>query len=192
MEVTSGTLKFESVTAVTALGGVALGVVPGVPMPRLDVQLSRANFVTVPSGDSYLTGVLWRVRATLLGDVTYRGKGSTAEVGGQSVGAGACYSPIFDAGGLELLFCMEVAAGIIGVRTHDDGSQQTRSKNVGLGTLGLGTELAYNIGRHFHIGVKLGADASTAPITAERENGDPIFESSWLSGHGMLGVGGHW
>jgi hypothetical protein len=191
VEVPAGKLRFESVTAVTALGGVALGVAPG-PMPRVDVQLSRANFVTVPGGDSYLTGVVWRVRATLLADVTFRRYGSTAEVGGQSVGAGACYSPIFDSGGLELLFCMEIGAGLIRVHTHDDGAAQTHSKNAGLGTFGLGTELAYNIGRHFHVGLKLGGDASTASVMAERENGTAIFATPWFSSHGMLGLGGHW
>jgi len=132
------------------------------------------------------------VRATMLTDVTYHGRGSTAEMGGQSVGAGACYSPVFDAGGLELLFCMEVAAGIFGVRTHDDGAQQPTSKTFGLGTFGLGTELAYNIGRHFHIGLKLGVDVATARIMAERQNGAMIFATPYFSAHGMLGLGGHW
>jgi hypothetical protein len=190
--VTAGTLRFESVTDVTALGGVALGVVPGVPMPRVDLEVSRANLVTLPGGDSYLTGMVWGARLTLLGDVTYRGRGTTAVVGGVSVGLSACYAPLFDAGALELRVCTELAAGVTEVRTQDDGSTQTHSKRVGLGTSGLGTELAYNIGRHFHVGMKLGADVSIAPITAERANGARIFESSWLSGHGMLGLGGQW
>jgi hypothetical protein len=192
MDVDAGKVRLESVTSVTALGGVAFGVVPGVPMPRIDLQLERANFVTLPNDDSILTGPIWRVRLSLLAESEYRAGNSTTQVGGQSVGAGLYYAPIYDAGGLELLFGGELGVGILGVRTRDAPGARTHDKNVGTGTLGLAAEATYNFGRHFHLTFKGGLDATTSALTAEREDGRRIFESSWASGYGMLGLGGHW
>jgi hypothetical protein len=90
------------------------------------------------------------------------------------------------------LFCLEVAAGIVGVRTKDASGVTTQSKTMGFGTLGLGTEATYNLGRHFQIALRLGLDGAAGPISAERPDGSEIFRSSWLSGYAMIGAGGHW
>jgi hypothetical protein len=191
-QVTAGTLRFDAATGVTAFGGVALGVVPGAPMPRFDVAVSRASFVTLPSGESYLTGILWRARLSLLGDVSYRASDSTTEVGGQSLGISPCYAALFDPHGLALLFCAELSVGILGAETRDLSGAKLQSDKSAFGTIGLGSEAFYNLGSHFQLALKLGADASVAPLNVKRSDGSTIFRSSWLSGYGMLGLGGHW
>jgi hypothetical protein len=165
--------------------------VPRLAMPSIDVTLSRANFVTVPGERSYLVGPILRVHVALLADVERHFGDLTSEVGGQGAGIGPCYSPLYDAGGLEVLFCLELGAQFFGIRTKDAAGKTIQQKSMGKGMLGIGTELTYNLGRHVQIGLKLGADGATNPITAERPDGSQIFGSSALSGYGMLGLGGH-
>jgi hypothetical protein len=189
--VAAGKVRFESVTNITAFAGVTLGAVPRLAMPSIDVTLSRANFVTFPGERSYLVGPVWRLHATLLADVERHFGDLTSNVGGQGLGIGPCYSPLYDAGGLELLFCLELGAQFFGIRTKDAAGKTIQQKSMGKGTLGIGTELTYNLGRHVQIGLKLGADGATNPITAERPDGSQIFSSSVISGYTMLGLGGH-
>jgi hypothetical protein len=192
VEVEAGKLRFESIVSATAFGGVAVGVIPGLVMPRVEASLWRANFVTPPGTTSYMVGPLWRFRLSLLGDVKYRSGDLTTEAGGQAVGLSLCYSPYFDAGGLGILGCFEVGAEAMFLRTTDASGATVQSKRLGTGTVGFGIEMPYNIGRHFQLALKLGADVATSPFTAERADGSRIFESSWLSGYAAIGLGGHW
>jgi hypothetical protein len=189
--VEAGTVRFGSVTNLTAFGGLAFGVVPGLTLPRLDITFSRANFVTLPGETSYLVGPILRLRSTLYPNVERRAGELTTSVGGQGIGVGPCYSPLYDAGGLELLFCLELGAEFFGLRTKNASGTTVQDKTTGRGTLGLGTELTYNLGRHVQIALKLGAEGATNPISAERADGGRIFESSQFSGYSMLGIGGH-
>jgi hypothetical protein len=192
VQVEAGTIRFEPAASVTTFGGVALGVIPSVVMPRFDLTLQRANFITMPDGKSYMVGPVWRFRGSFLGEGTYHSPGFATNVTGQAVSLSPCYSPVYDAGGLELLFCLEVAVELVNTQTKNASGVTTQSKNTGLGTIGFGTEATYAIGRHVQFALKLGADAATNPITAERPDGSQIFQSSWLSGYGMLGFGAHW
>ena len=191
VEVEAGALHLDHAFAVEAFAGPVFGFVPKRAIERLDLSASRANFVTLPSGDSYLLGTIVRLRASLLFDQTYRFGDFRSEVGGQELGASLCFSPHYDTGGWVLLGCAEISAGLLGVRTKDASSATTQNKTQGFGAAGLGIESSYNLASHFQIGLRLGLAALTSPISAERPDGSELFRSSPVIASGMLGIGTH-
>lgn len=191
VHVEAGTLRFESSTSVTAGGGVDFGLIPGVLMPRVDLTFARANFVTLPNETSYLVGPIWRVRASLLAGTHRSGEYST-DIGVQRVSFGLCYAPLFDTGGLALLFCGDLGVNGIGTRTVDGAGNVIQKKYTGFGTTDLAVNLVYNLGRHFQIGAEVGGALTTNPVAAERADGSQLFHTSLVSGYGTIGLGGHW
>lgn len=61
----------------------------------------------------------------------------------------------------------------------------------GFGTVGLGLDLTYNMGRHFSVGLKTGGAVILGGLKAEASDGATLMQSSKWSLHGMLGAGGH-
>jgi len=191
LDVEAGKLHLDHAFAVEAFAGPVFGFVPKRAIERLDLSASRANFVTLPSGDSYLLGTIVRLRASLLFDQTYRFGDFRSEVGGQELGASLCFSPHYDTGGWVLLGCAEISAGLLGVRTKDASNATTQNKTQGFGAAGLGIESSYNLASHLQIGLRLGLAALTSPISAERPDGSELFRSSPVIASGMLGIGTH-
>ena len=56
----------------TLSGGVMLGVVPGLVLPRYDFTLERASYITTPAQTNYLIGSVFSVRWSYLGVATHR------------------------------------------------------------------------------------------------------------------------
>jgi hypothetical protein len=198
MQVSAGTLSFEKVSAVSILAGGEVGLLPGKVVPRLDLSIDVASFVTTPSGKSYLDGIVPRVRLSYLGQATRQFGNATATLEGVSFGMALCWSPTYDTRGFVALVCFEYGAGVLQIRSKDTSAvvggqvfSETRTKTTGFGTAGVGFEGRYNLGSLFHVALKLGADGLVNSASAERSDGSEIFHSSGIVGYGMLGLGLH-
>lgn len=189
--VSAGTLRFDKARAVTLFAGAQSGVLPHTLVPRFDLSLTSASFVTTPDGKSFLDGVIPRLHLSYLGPATYRTVDASAEVQGFTVALGLCWSPIYDTRGLIAVLCGEYGAGVMQIKAKDSAGKLTRSENSGLGFAGLGVETQYNLGSLVHVGLKLGADFMAGSFGAERPDGSAIFQSSGVMGYGMLGIGLH-
>ncbi len=191
VHVDAGELRLDHALALEAFAGPVIGFVSGRASERLDITASRANFVSLPSGQSYLLGTIVRLRGSVLFNRTYRLGDFSSEVGGQEVGASLCFSPHYDTDGWVLLGCAEISAGLLALRTKDATGKVTQDKTQGFGALGLSIETSYNLAAHFQLGLRLGAQTLTSRTTAERPDGSELLRSSGVMASGMLGVGTH-
>jgi hypothetical protein len=192
VEVEAGTVRFERALSYTLAGGVDVGLIPGLAMPRFDLALSRASVVTLPGGDRYLVGG-WvpRARWTVLGSSTYRSGDTSVDLLGLKAAFGGCSSLVYDLDGLVLLMCGEVGAGVMRLTTTDAPGVKPRETFVGLGGGGLELNARYNIGSVFHIDAHIGGELTLPGIRAERADGSEIFSASLWSAHALLGMGLH-
>jgi hypothetical protein len=189
----AGTLTFDSSLTYSLTGGVEVGLIPSVALPRYDFTSSTASIVTTPEANRYLaSGGVLRARWTLLGGGTYQfGDHSTQLIGGKAA-FGTCFSLWYDLDGLVLLACGETAAGLMRLETKDAAGAKVQSKTVALGSVGAEVDLQYRIGSLFHLALKAGVDAAfTGNLTAERADGSELFQSSPLSLHVAGGFGLH-
>jgi len=191
IRVGAGTLGVNSAVTYSVSGGLAVGVVPSLVLPRYDLSLSRANFVTPPEGRHYLVGNVVRVRVSWLGDATYRSADTSTRLYGISFGIDLCAAPVYDRRGVVLLACIEYAGAAMNLETHDATSGATTSKTAGFGTVGVNAELQYNLGARFHLDLRAGTDVSVNPLTAERADGSRIFHAQPFSGFVVAGLGLH-
>jgi hypothetical protein len=188
----AGTLTFDHAVSSTLSAGIAFNVIPSVVMPRYDLTLSRANFVTTPDGANYLLGRwLPRMRWTVLGPSRYEAPDFSSDMWALKAGFGGCTSLSYDTRGLVLLACSEFAAGFMHLETQDNTGAKTQSKTIGLGTVGLGFDAQYNLGELLHLALNIGGDLSASKISAERPDGSEIFHTTPFSGYATLGVGMH-
>jgi len=189
--VPAGKVTFGSVTAISAHGGVTVGLVPGEIASVMEFELFRATLVTTPADLNYLVGTIIRVRGGLLGSVEHQSGSTTTRVSGQKGALGLCYSPVFDPVGFALLACLDLAVMGADLETSDSSNTPIRSKTQVVAASGLGVEMLYNLGRHFHLGMKLAGDVTANPLTAENADGSVLWEASYFSASGLLGLGGH-
>ena len=189
IRVGAGTLGVNAAMTYSLSGGLAVGVIPSVVMPRYDLSISRANFVTPPDGRHYLVGNVVRVRVSWLGDATYRSVDTSTRLYGFSFGIDLCAAPVYDRRGLILLACVEYAGAAMNLETHEATTASTTSKTDGFGTVGLNAELQYNLGAHLHLDLRAGTDFALSPLTAERADGSQIFRSQPFSGFVVAGAG---
>jgi hypothetical protein len=188
----AGTLTFDNSVTHTLTGGVDVGWIPSVVLPRYDLTMSRANIVTTPDGNRYLvSGVLPRARWTVLGGGSYQFGDVSTQIFGFRAAFGTCYSFGFDLGGLAVLACAEVAAGLVQLDTKDAAGSEVQSKTVGLGSFGMELDLQYRVSSLFHLDLRAGGDFWSGAITAERADGSEIFRSSLASAHFAAGFGVH-
>ncbi len=192
--VSAGTLQLKPLLSFTLSGGVQLGPVPGLVLPRYDGAFRFANVVTTPDGHQHLNGPILRARVILLGPPfpTYQ-SGDTKVLFGSGIaaGLGVCWSPHYDTQGLVLLGCGEFSAGQMGFTTQESNGTRLPTKVFGFGTAGLAIEVEYNLGRRFHLGAQAGVDAFPSIFTAEHSDGSRIFDTNIWSVHAGLGLGMH-
>jgi hypothetical protein len=191
----AGTLRFDLQRSFTAYAGATVGMIPSVFMPRYDLSLVVANFVTTPEGVQRISGLVVQARISGLGKATYRSTDTTTDIGGASFGFDLCQSPLYDTRGWVVLFCGEYGGGIMNLLTKGADGKQIQSKDVGFGAVNFGAEAQYNFGSVFHIGAKLGGGFSFGKLSAERADGSRLFGSSsaglsW-SAYALLGAGVH-
>jgi hypothetical protein len=161
-------------------------------MPRFDLTLSRANYVTTPEGDSYLiAGWLPKVRWSWLGPASKDSNNFSTKIWGMKGGFSGCSSLTYDTRGAIILLCGEIGAGLMQLDTTDAAGTKVQSKAVGLGFAGFELDSSYNLGQSLHINLKLGGELSLSKLTAERPDGSEIFHSSPFSAYFQLGLGFH-
>jgi hypothetical protein len=187
----AGTLRFDLQRSSTVYAGATVGLIPATPMPRYDLSLLAANFVTTPEGDQRIAGLVTGLHLGLLGHGTYRSPDTTTDAFGFSFGLAVCQSPHYDTSGFVLLLCSEYGGGLMTLKTKSLDGTPVQSKNVGFGTASAGAELQYNLGALLQVGVKAGGGFSIGQITAERSDGSRIFGSSPWSAYVLAGVGLH-
>jgi hypothetical protein len=192
----AGTLRFDLQRSVTAYAGATVGTIPSVVMPRYDLSLVVAHFITTPEGAQRISGLVVQVRISGMGPGTYRSADTTTDIAGASFGLNICQSPLYDTRGWVVLFCGEYGGGFMNLLTKGADGKQIQSKNVGFGSVNLGTEVQYNFSSAFHVGAKLGGGGAFGQLAAERTDGSRIFGSSsgasWSAyAYGMLGAGVH-
>ena len=187
--VPAGNVRLDHRFEIAGFGGVVLGLIPGQAVPRIDVSAARANFVTLPNGESHLLGTIARLRGSLLLNQSFHQADTEVELGGQQLGVGLCSSPYYREDGLVLLGCADLAIGLMQLKIREPGLAE-RSQTMGFGQLGLSAEASYHFGRHFLLAAKLGIDVPVTRLEADRADGSRIFQSSAVMGSGMLGLGG--
>jgi hypothetical protein len=191
VDVPAGKLGFEQLRGYTLSAGAALGVIPGVTLPRFDFALTNASLVKTPGDADYLLGG-FRIRWTVLGVGTHRSPGFSTRVWGIKAGLGGCGALLYDPTGLVLSICSEIAAGAMAVETKDDATRDvTQNKTVGVGTASLELASQYNIGSLFHLDLRAGGEMWVSKLTAERPDGTRLFESSTFNAYLLAGLGLH-
>jgi hypothetical protein len=195
VEVGAGTLRFDRQQSYAVSGGAVVGLVPSLAIPRYDLSVVTANFVTAPDGAQRIDGVIGKIRLSLLGQGTYRSSDTSTTLLGASFGMGLCGSPFYDTGGLVLLFCGEYGGGFMNLVTKGTDGSQIQTKNVGFGEIALEGEIKYNFGSYFFIEATVGGGGILGAFTAERADGSAIFGSPsalWhWSAYGLVGIGLH-
>jgi hypothetical protein len=190
--VSAGKLRFDRKQSFAFSAGVVAGLVPSLVIPRADLSLTTANFVTTPDGAQRIDGSVVKLRVSGLGNATYRSSDATTTMSGASFGIGLCGSPHYDTRGLVLLVCGEYGGGFLNLVTKASDGTQLQSKNAGFGTLTLDLQIRYNLGAHFFVEADVGGGGAFGNISAERADGSRIFGGSspwfWLA-HGILGIG---
>lgn len=191
IDVDAGTIGLRKSIAVTAAAGVQSGLIPSLTLPRYDVTMSRADFVTTPGDRSYLVGPIVRLRASFLGVETLRSNNASTDALGISFGTSVCFSPIYDTRALVLLLCGELGGGVLQLQTRSTDGSSTKTKGAGFGSTGLQAESEYNLGGTVHMNLKVGVDFLLNPLSAERADGSRIFQSSQVAPFALAGLGIH-
>jgi hypothetical protein len=189
VQVRAGTLRFDLKRSATVYAGAAVGLIPSVVLPRYDLSLLAANFVTAPGGEQRIPGLVLELHFGVLGPGTYASPDTKTDLSGLSFGIDLCQSPHYDTKGLVLLFCGGYGGGLMMLKTRALDGTQLQSKNSGFGEVTLSAEAQYYLGAGFHVGLRVGGGFTVGEITAERADGSRIFRSSPWSAFAMLGAG---
>jgi hypothetical protein len=189
LQVRAGTLRFDLRRSATLSAGATLGMVPGVLLPRYDLSLVTAHFLTMPEGTQRISGLVFRLRVGALGPGTYTSPDTKTEASGLSFGLDLCQSPHYDTKGLVLLFCGGYGGGLMMLKTNGPDGAQIQSKNSGFGEVTFSAEAQLHLGGGFHLALRLGGGLTIGDITAERADGSRIFRSSLWNGSVLLGAG---
>jgi hypothetical protein len=190
VEVERGKMRFDRAHTYTLAGGVQFGLVP-VVLPRVEFTVGTANFVTPPSGSSYLVGPILQVEWDFFGPGTFRTGDFSTDIWGSHVAVLVCSAFIYDAEAFSLSACGEFGGGYLRLNTRGASTAATVSKNTGFGATGLALDAMYAIGGVFHVGFRVGGQLQFGPITAERPDGTELFKSSIFGGYATLGLGLH-
>lgn len=187
--VTSGELKVSQLRTASLSGGLVLGAVPGVVLPRLDLGLMTASLVTTPQGTSYLVGGMFGVRWSYFSPSSRRDGELVTSLSGFKTGVEGCASLTYDTAGFVGLFCSGFAIGIMHLETRDEADGYRRVKDIGLGTASLDLRGRYHLGRFAHVGLSAGGEFWVSRLTAERRDGTELFRSRLFNANLQLGVG---
>lgn len=206
----AGTLRFDLARSVTLFAGGELGVLLSTVLPRYDLSVSAAPFVTTPEGKSFIGGAITRARVSYWGKATYQDPYSSVTAQGAGLAIGLCWAPTYDTRALVLLFCGDYTLGLMQLTTR--GAAGTRVALPAFQTAGVSMESEYHLGSFFHLAFMFGVDVPLQQLSAQGLEGSTIgvpyfmtpggatatstteytiFRSSPVVGYGMLGVGAH-
>ncbi|HEU4578432.1 MAG TPA: hypothetical protein VFS67_09265 [Polyangiaceae bacterium] len=189
VEVPAGQLSLGYMARYTLSAGAALGVIPGLTLPRLDFSIARANLVSAPGDQDFLLGAVFRVRWSFLGPAEYHAPGFDTQLWGLKAGLGSCAPLAYDPDGLVLELCSEFAVGVMGLDTRDAAGNKTQSKTVGLGTVSLEAHTQYSLGSSLYLDLNLGGELWVSKLSAERPDGSQLFHSSTFNAFAVAGLG---
>jgi len=187
--VRAGTLRFDLQRSATVYAGASGGMIPSVILPRADLSLLAAHFVTTPEGEPRISGLVLKLRLGALGAGTYRSPDTKTDLSAFTFGIDLCQSPLYDSKGLVLLFCGGFGSGLMMLKTNALDGTAIQSKKVGFGEATLSAEAEFYVGGGFHLGARVGGGFTVGQVTAERADGSRIFASSPWSWYATLGVG---
>jgi hypothetical protein len=187
--VTAGPLRVNRRFMSTLSGGVVLGPIPDVVLPRYDFVSTRTNYITTPQGDNYLIGNVFGGQWSFLGISTRKDGSYSTEMWGFRAGLVSCSSLSYDSQGFVALLCGNIAIGMMNLETTDSESDYVQQKEEGFGSASVDLDLRYHFAKYLHVGVVVGAEAWVADITAERADGSQLFQSRIPSAHLQLGLG---
>jgi hypothetical protein len=189
VQVGAGALRFDLQRSATLSAGASFGLIPSVVLPRYDLSLVAANFITTPEKERRISGLVLRLRLGVMGKGTYQSPDTKTDATGLTFGIDVCQSPSYDSKGLVLLFCGGYGGGVMMLRTRGLDGVEVQSKNTGFGEATFSAEAQVHLAAGFHLGLRVGGGFTVGEITAERADGSRIFKSSLWSGYALLGVG---
>jgi len=187
--VPAGEVEFVEPRALTLSAGVSVGWIPGAVLQRYELNTTQANFVSTPSGFSRLVGPVSQVRWTWIDGGTHRASdGYETKTRAILAGVNACSAITYDTRGLIALACGQFAAGIWHFEVDDPAGQEVSTQDMATGTAGLGVDLQYNLGKLFHVDLKLGGEFAWK-VSPRRPDGSILFESRLFNGYAQAGFG---
>jgi len=189
--VTAGSLQVNRALALTLTGGVTVGAIPGVVLPRYDFALSRANFITTPGQGSFLVGNVFGVSWTYFGPATRKSEGYSTDIHGLKAGVSSCTPLTYDTTGFVALFCGAFTVGVLSQETKEEASSYHQEKVVGLGAASLLFDTRYNFSQYVHAAAIVGGDVWVSKLSAERADGSELFHSRLFNASVQLGLGAH-
>lgn len=189
LPVTAGSLQVKRILAATLSGGVVLGAIPGVVLPRYDLTLTRTNFITTPQRSSHIIGSIFGVRWSYLGNATHRSGSYATELNGFKAGALGCTSLTYDASGLVALFCSGFMVGLLHLETKDAASDYKKADDIGFGAATIELNARYNFGKYAHVGLAVGGDFWVGKLAAQRADGSELFHARLFNANAQLGLG---
>lgn len=187
----SGKLVLDHIASYSLVAGAQLGAIRGVVLPRMDFDITRTNVVNTPDARAFLLGNQFRVRWTLLGLAQHRVQGYETSLLGLKAGVGGCTPLTYDPSAFILKVCSDFAVGMVELTTQSPNGGARREKTQGLATASLEANLQYNLSRLFHLDLRAGAETWLNRISAERDDGGRLFQSSLFNAHVLIGVGLH-
>ncbi|HEX2871832.1 MAG TPA: hypothetical protein VHP33_11260 [Polyangiaceae bacterium] len=189
--VTAGPLQVKRVITLTLSGGAIFGAIPGVVLPRVDLMISRTNFITTPDHSSFLIGHVLNVGWSYFGGVERQTGSYSTKIHGFKGGVHSCSALTHDTQGFVALLCAGFTVGLVNLETKEAASDYHQDKLVGLGTAGLTFDARYNLGQHFHLNASAGGEMWMSTFSAERADGSKLFESRLFNANAQLGLGVH-
>ena len=154
--VPAGPLTFDLVRTVTLFGGAMIGEASSTVMPRFDLDLAIANFLTTPDGAQRIMGPILRSRFIFFGPGSNQVAGTKTDLTGFGAAFGLCVSPHYDSTGLVFLICGDAGVGTLSLRSTGAGGAV--SKSVSFGLVSFELEALYNLTSLVNVGVKLGGE----------------------------------
>ena len=194
LEVPAGTLRFDTDRAYTLMSGVEFGMFPGIVLPRWEFTGAMANFVTTPMGESRLILPVLQLRGSLSAAGKRRFQDYETKVVAFRIGVDICSLVSYDSAGWVFSLCADIGGGYASLRTRSLPGRPAyaQRKEGGFAFAGLAFETRYNLGSTFHVGLRVGGTGQFGSVSAERADGSQLFETNWLGGYALAGLGAHW
>jgi hypothetical protein len=189
--VTAGPLEVNRTLALTLSGGVILGAIPGVVLPRYDLMFTRTNFITTPEGSSFLIGSVLNVGWSYFGNVTRESAGYATKISGFKGGVNVCTALTYDTNGFVALACAGFTVGLLSLETKHAESGYHQNAKSGLGAAAVSLDTRYNFGEHFHLSAMGGGEFWLTEIAAKRADGNELFRPRLFNASLQLGLGVH-
>jgi hypothetical protein len=191
VNVPAGTLHFDMERSYSLMAGAEFGMFPGFLMPRFDFSGSLANFVTTPAGESHLVLPITQLRGSLSTGGVRRFADYEIRAVAFRIGVDICSLASYDSEAWVIMLCADVGGGYASLRTRSLPGRPAYSqkKEGGFAYAGLAFDTRYNFGSLLYVGLRVGGTGQFGSVSAERQDGSQLFETHWLGGYAIAGLG---